>query len=166
LFINYVVDCCAISALLNIKKDKEGMFFYNKYRYFLLIVILLIWILFTASHFQKGGVHPKFYFVIAVFVASISMLINFSFDKFHLFERGIAALCFAFISLFISTLLIGPLFVEIFYGDRTWFFWETKHRIFINTFYYGLNAIILIILAKSYFKIRTQIREKNKLRFG
>jgi hypothetical protein len=137
------------------------MRFYKKYWHIFTIILLIVWILFTPSHFQKGGVDEEFYFMIIAFVISLSLLINFRFDKFQWLERMIISIAFAFISLVIITLLIGPFVVETFYQDKIWFLWETKHRIFINTIYYGLISIILIIPTSTYFKFREQARIKR-----
>ena len=112
----------------------------------------------TPSHFQKGGVDNDFYFIIALFVTAISVLITLRFDNFHWIERILVSFPFAFISLFLTTLIIGPKIVEYFYDDKTWFLWETKHRLFINTIFYGLNATILTLLSFVYFKLRGQMK--------
>jgi hypothetical protein len=87
---------------------------YKKYGHLFTIILLIVWILFTPSHFQKGGVDTEFYFIIAAFVTSISLLINFRFDKFRWLERMTISIVFAFLSLFIMTLIIGPFVIEMF----------------------------------------------------
>ena len=115
----------------------------------------------TPSHFQKGGVDNDFYFIIALFVNFISLLISLSFDNFHWIERVVVSFPFAFISLFVTTVIVGPKIVEYFYYDKTWFLWETKHRLFINSIFYGLNATILTLLSFAYFNIRGQLKSHN-----
>ena len=124
--------------------------------------MLLLWTLLTPSHFQKGGVDTKFYFAVAMFVAAVSVLINFLFDNFHWIEKTLVSLPIAFISLFVMTIIVGPQIVELFYGDKTWFLWETKHRILINAAFYGLNTVMLAILSFIYFKIRTLMKNRRK----
>ena len=127
---------------------------YRKYGWIIIIAFLIVWIIAMPSHFQKGGVDTSFYFAIASFVCFISILITLLFDKFKFIERVLISIPFAFIALFITTLLVVPALVDMIYSDKTWFFWETNHRIFINILYYGLNAIILTVLAVIYFQIR------------
>ncbi|HVX25155.1 MAG TPA: hypothetical protein VHB70_02340 [Parafilimonas sp.] len=135
--------------------------FYQKYGWALITGLLLIWIIFTPSHFQKGGVDEEFYFVIAFFVTFISILICLLFDTFSLIEKLLISIPFAFVSLFIMSLILGPLIVDFFYNDKTWFLWQTKHRLFINSIYYGLNAAILSLLANMYFKLRRLLEQKK-----
>jgi hypothetical protein len=137
---------------------------YKKYGWTLVLAILLLWTLLTPSHFQKGGVDIEFYFAIALFVATISILINLLFDNVHWVERILISLLFAFISLFLTTLILGPNIVAFFYSDKTWFLWETKHRIIINAVYYGLNAAILRLFSIVYFKVRGQLKNKRNFK--
>lgn len=142
--------------------------FYKKYGWTIITGLLVIWIIFTPSHFQKGGVDQEFYFAIAFFVTFISILICLLFDNFSQIERLLISIPFAFISLFIMSLILGPLMVDFFYSDKTWFLWKTRHRLFINLIYYGLNAAILSLLANAYFKIRRLLsrRRNSKNAFG
>jgi hypothetical protein len=137
---------------------------YKEYGWTFILSVLLLWSLLTPSHFQKGGVDTEFYFAIAFFVTVISFLIALLFDKFRLIEKVLVSIPFAFTSLFVTTLLLVPKIVEYFYSDKTWFLSETKHRIFINTVYYGLNAIILTLLTNVYFKVRRLFNERKKLK--
>jgi hypothetical protein len=50
------------------------------------------------------------------------------------------------------------MFVELFYGDKTFYLWETNHSILVNAMYYGLNTIIVALFSFVYFNLR---REKN-----
>jgi hypothetical protein len=137
---------------------------YKKYGGIFILVGLILWTTMTPSHFQKGGVDTEFYFAIAFFVTIISVLITLLFDKFNLPERILVSIPFAFISLFVTTFFFGPTIVEFFYSDKTWYIWETKYRIFINAVYYGLNVIILTLLANIYFKLRRLAKEGKKLK--
>lgn len=137
---------------------------YKRYGWTLVLAILLLWTFLTPSHFQKGGVNTEFYFAIALFVAAVSILITLLFDNVHWAERSLISLPFAFISLFLTTLIFGPKIVEFFYSDKTWFLWETKHRIFINALYYGLNAAILTLLSFIYFTVRAQVKSRKKFK--
>ena len=136
--------------------------FYKSYGWTIITGLLLVWMIFTPSHFQKGGVAEKFYFLIAFFVTLISILICLLFDKFLLLERLLISILFSFVSLLIMSFMIGPLIVDFFYNDKTWFLWETKHRLFINLLYYGLNTAILLLLANVYFKIRRLLRTRSQ----
>ncbi len=124
---------------------------------------LLLWVILTPSPFQKGGVDFVFYFAMAAFVAAISFLFTFLFHNCHLPERILVSLLFAVISLFLMTLVIGPRIVELIYNDKTWVISETIHRIFINAVYYGLNAIILIVLNSIYFTAREKLKSRKEL---
>jgi hypothetical protein len=130
----------------------------------LILAMLLLWTILTPSHFQKVGVRTEFYFAIALFVAAVSALIALLFDNVHWVERILVSMPFAFISLFVTTLIVCPKIVEFFYSDKTWFLRETKHRIFINAIYYGLNAATLALLFFLYFKVRGQMKNRKKLK--
>jgi O-antigen ligase len=133
----------------------------KKFVPWLIIVVLLVWIVMTPSPYQKGGVDPLFSLIVPGFVIFISILIGLLFDNFKLFERLIISVIFGIISLFIISFYITPYSIELLYRDKTWFFWETKHRLFINAIYYGLNTILLIALLNLYFKLRQQNRIKT-----
>ena len=129
------------------------------------MIALLAWTILTPSHFQKGGVSNDFYFLIALFINVISVLISLRFEKFHWKERILVSFPFALISLFFTTLIIGPKIVEYFYDDKTWFLWETIHRLFINSMFYGLNVTILTLFSLVYFRLRGQMKshKHNKI---
>lgn len=133
---------------------------FKKYVWTVLLTALLFWILLTPSHFQKGGVDNYLY--IALFVATVSILITLRFDKYHWIERFLVSFPFAFISLFLTSFIIVPIIVEIFYGDKTWILWQTKHRLFINFVFYGLNAAILTLLSIVYFNLRGKLNMEGK----
>lgn len=127
----------------------------------LIVAMLAIWIIFTESPYQKGGTSPLFSLIIPCFVMLISILIGLLYGAFHLLERLIVSLVIGLTVLFIVSYIITPYIVDYFYNDKTWFFWETKHRLFINAVYYGLNASLLTVLIHLYFKLRRQI-SRNK----
>ncbi|MEZ4804382.1 MAG: hypothetical protein R2852_02560 [Bacteroidia bacterium] len=135
----------------------------KKHRWIYIMTALLVCIIFLPSHFQKGGVDNDFNLIIALFIITISILIFLRFENFPWLERVLISLPFAFFSLFITTLILGPMFVELFYNDKTWFLWETKHRLFINAIYYGLNAAILTILTFAYFKLRSHSKIGSRI---
>lgn len=132
--------------------------FYKKYGWILVSTALIAWTILTPSHFQKGGAGNGFHFKIALFVTAISVLISIRFDNFHWAERILISIPFAFISLFFTAIIIGPVIVKLLYSDKTWFLWETKHRLIINSIFYGLNAAILTLLSVIYFKLRRQMK--------
>jgi hypothetical protein len=124
---------------------------------------LIVWTILTPSHFQKGGVSYDFYYIIALFVTAISVLINLFFDDFHWVEKILVSLPFAFISLFLTTLIICPIIVNLFYGDKTWFLWESNHRLFINGIFYGLNTALLTLFSHLYFNIRGKMKGGRRI---
>lgn len=135
---------------------------YKKYKWTIVTGLLLTWIILTPSHFQKGGVNEIFYFAIALFVTFISALICLTFDNYSLIGRLLISIPFAFVSLSLMTFILGPIIVDFFYSDKTWSLWETKHRIFVNSVYYGLNAIILTLIGNISFRIGQRIRKGYK----
>jgi hypothetical protein len=137
------------------------MQFYKTYCWIIISVVLITWIMLTPSHLQKGGVESAFYFLIAIFVTLISVLIVLLFDNFTVLEKIIAAIIFSFLSLFVTTLILVPAFVDNLYDGKTWFLWKTKDRIIANTIYYGSNAIILFILSAIYFQLRRKLKRKQ-----
>jgi len=136
--------------------------FYKKYKWTIVTALLLTWIILTPSHFQKGGVNETVYLAIALFVTFISALICLTFDNHSLIGRLLISIPFAFVSLSFVTFMLGPIIVDLFYSDKTWSLWETKHRIFVNSVYYGLNAIILTVITNIFSKIEQKIRKRNK----
>ena len=123
-----------------------------------LLLALSSWIIFTPSHFQKGGVDRDFYYNIALFVTVLSLLITIQYTDFHWLERLLIAFPISFTSLFLTTIILGPMFVELLYGDKTFYLWETNHSILVNAMYYGLNTLIVTIFSFVYFNLR---KEKN-----
>jgi ABC-type uncharacterized transport system permease subunit len=120
----------------------------------LLLLALFSWIIYTPSHFQKGGVDRDFYYYIALFVTIQSFLITIRHTDFHLQERLLIVFPISLLTLFLTTIFLGPFFVELLYDDKTWFLWKTNHRILINLIYYGLNVLILILCSNIYFNFR------------
>lgn len=123
-----------------------------------LLLALSSWIIYTPSHFQKGGVDREFYYYIALFVTVLSLLITIQYTNFHWLERLLIAFPISFTSLFLTTIILGPMFVELLYGDKTFYLWKTNHSILVNAMYYGLNTLIVAIFSFVYFNIR---RVKN-----
>ena len=140
----------------------------HSYKKVVLVIILIAWILWsvlTPTHFEKGGVDTEYYIAIAFFVLILSVLIGLLF-QLNRPESIVLSLLFAFISLFLTTLIIGPAFVDYYYNGKSWFFQETKHRIFMNLVYYGLNIAILVALSFIYVKVKDQLKRKNNLKTG
>ncbi len=155
---------CSVTVL-EFKSDRiMTKQFYRKYGQVLNLTLLILWTILTPSHFQKGGVVQEFYIAIAVFVTAVSFIITLPVDNLHWQERISISILFAFVSLFITTLIIGPKIVDIIYSDKTWNLWETKHRIFMNSVFYGLNTIILSMLYFIYFKAKAQSKNRKKLK--
>jgi hypothetical protein len=123
-----------------------------------LLLVLSSWIVYSPSHFQKGGVDRDFYYYIALFVTVLSLLITIQYTDFHWLERLLIAFPISFTSLFLTTIILGPMFVELLYGDKTFYLWETNHSILVNAMYYGLNTLIMTLFSFVYFNVR---REKN-----
>jgi hypothetical protein len=63
--------------------------------------------------------------------------------------------------LLLVSMYIMPPIINSIYSDKTWYFWEIKHRIFINAVYYGLIAADLIISFWVYFRFNTITRKKS-----
>jgi len=123
-----------------------------------LLLALSSWIVYSPSHFQKGGVDRDFYYYIALFVTVLSLLITIQYTDFHWLERLLIAFPISFTSLFLTTIILWPMFVELLYGDKTFYLWETNHSILVNAMYYGLNTLIVTIFSFVYFNLR---KEKN-----
>jgi hypothetical protein len=132
----------------------------KKYRATIITVLLVLWTLLTPCLYRKGGVPGNFPIAIVIFMILISFLIVSKFNSIQSKTITIVAFIFAFISLFITTILLGPGVVEFLYGDKTWFLWEMQPRIIINAIYYGLNAMILVLLSKLYFQLQ-EIKNHN-----
>jgi hypothetical protein len=111
---------------------------YKIYGPVIILVFFFAASFFLPSVYQKGGVDIKF-------------------------PGGfILSALFAVISLFLTTVLIVLYLVDKIYDDKTWFLWETKHRLFVNSLYYGINIILLIIMAYTYKKVRRQVLKKRR----
>jgi hypothetical protein len=134
---------------------------FKKIFLWLIVTMIAMWIIFTESPYQKGGISPLFTLIIPCFVMLLSTLIALFYNTFHLLERLIVSLVIGLTVLFIVSFIITPYFIDHFYNDKTWFLWETKHRLFINAVYYGLNVSFLTVLIHLYFKFRRQI-SRNK----
>lgn len=129
---------------------------YKRIAPWIIFAALLTWIVFAESPYQKGGSGRTLVLAIGFFIMLIAILIAISYDTFNLSERLIVAIILAIIIGYIVSVIIIPIIIDHFYSDKTWFLWETKHRLFINTVYYGLNAILQICLIHLYFKLRQQ----------
>ena len=127
----------------------------------LILVMVILWVTLTESPYQKGGTSPMFSLAIPLFVLLIAILIGLRHDAFILFERFVASIVIGLMTLFFVSIAITPFIVDYFYSDKTWFLWETKHRLFINAIYYGLNVAFVTVLIHLYFKLRRQIT-RNK----
>jgi hypothetical protein len=127
----------------------------------LVALLLVLWITLTDSPFQKGGVGEIYWKCIAGFVLIISTLIAIRYTKAHLIERLIVAGVFAILSLLLMGTYVMPFVIYKLYSDKTWFFWETKHRIFINAIYYGLITADLVISFWLYFRFNSTTRKRK-----
>lgn len=128
----------------------------------LVVILLILWITLTKSPFQKGGVGQYFWVYVMVFVTIIAILITLRYTKSSIPERLVIAIVFAVMSLIlINTYVMKPIIAYV-YHYRTWYFWETKHRIFINFVYYGLIVADLIFSFWVYFRFNIKTRRKNK----
>jgi len=135
---------------------------FNKLAPWLILIMLILWIAFTESPYQKGGTGPLFSLMVPAFVIIISVLMSLLYDTFHFLERAIVSIVIGLATLFVVSFILTPCIVNYFYSDKTWFLWETKHRLFINTVYYGLNAGFITILTHLYFNQRRQLGSKKK----
>ena len=129
----------------------------------LIAVLLILWITLTESPFQKGGVKEGWLYFIAGFVMLIANLIAIRYRKADILERLVIAIVFAVLSLLLISMYVMPPIITSMYDDKIWYFWETKHRLFINAVYYGLMTLDLIVSFWIYFKLNiiTQKRKKQ-----
>jgi uncharacterized membrane protein YhaH (DUF805 family) len=134
---------------------------YKIYGPVIILVFFFAASFFLPSVYQKGGVDTDFYYIISMMVFVFSLMITYLRDI--KFPGGfILSALFAVISLFLTTVLIVLYLVDKIYDDKTWFLWETKHRLFVNSLYYGINIILLIIMAYTYKKVRRQVLKKRR----
>lgn len=134
----------------------------NNLNPWLITALLVLWITLTKSPFQKGGVGDGYLIFIACFVMLISNLIAMRYKRSDILERLVIAIVFAVASLLLISIYVMPPIINSMYSDKTWYFWETKHRIFINFVYYGLIAADLIFSFWVYFRFNIKTRRKNK----
>jgi hypothetical protein len=135
---------------------------FNKISPWLIAVLLMLWITLTESPFRKGGVGQYFWVYIVVFVTIIATLIALRYTKSSILERLVIAIVFAVASLLLINTYVMELIIASMYHYRTWYFWQTKHRIIINTVYYGLITADLIFSFWVYFRFNIKTRRKNK----
>jgi hypothetical protein len=135
---------------------------FNKVNPWLIAVLLILWITLTESPFQKGGVGEAYLIFITGFVMLIATLLAMRYKKSDILERLVIAIVFAVASLLLISMYVMPPIIDSMYSDKTWFFWETKHRIFINFVYYGSIVADLIISFWVYFRFNIKTRRKNK----
>ena len=135
---------------------------FKKFAPWIILIMLILWIAFTESPYQKGGTSPLFSFMVPAFVMFISIAVSLLYTSFHFLERLLVSLVFSVVTLFVVSLMITPYIVDYFYSDKTWFLWDTKHRLFINAIYYGLNVGLMTILIHLYFRLRGQASSNKK----
>jgi hypothetical protein len=123
-------------------------------------IVLLYWIIKTDYPFQKGGVENELYFEIAFLGVFVSILVSFILTVEHLLERIVIGIITGGISLFIATLFVMNL-VDSLYDGKTWLLWETYHRIFGNSLYYGTLLGNIIFLSRIYLAIRKGYGNKS-----
>lgn len=134
------------------------LFTSETWRWTFVVILLLVWIICTPSHFQKGGVSDNYLVIVAFFVCLISLIVNIRLRMALRLESVLFSFPFAILSMLITVLFIGPFVIDVVYEGRTWMFVETRHRLCINTIFYGLNAAILILLSKGYFSLRARLK--------
>ena len=119
-------------------------------RFIIIAVILTSWIIYAPSHFQKGGVDNIYYKLIPgiIFVCSAVWILPNS--KLKLSEKLVLSIFSPLIALFISTLFLMELFIQLRYADKTWFLWENDERIITNTVYYSITIILVIGIIEVY----------------
>ncbi|MES2555585.1 MAG: hypothetical protein V4604_05500 [Bacteroidota bacterium] len=118
---------------------------------------LILWVVYTDSPCQKGGVTPGFIQEIGMFLSAISLLVWFGFDELNWFEKLLFAPLFAFVSVALVTIFVVFPLVDFLYGEKIWALWETKNRIFINMIHYGFTAALIYLFPYIYLKIRKRI---------
>lgn len=129
----------------------------------LVALLLVLWITLTESVFQKGGIYYNNYrMLIMGFILLISILLAIRYTKAHLIERLVVAVVFAVLSWLLIGAYVMPPIIHSLYSDKTWFFRETKHRIFINAIYYGLITADLVLSFWLYFRFNSPAQKRKK----
>jgi hypothetical protein len=128
----------------------------------LVALLLVLWITLTESVFRKGGLYYDYRMLIMGFILLISILLAIRYTKAHLIERLVVAVVFAVLSWLLIGTYVMPLIIYSLYRDKTWFFWETKHRIFINAIYYGLITADLVLSFWLYFRFNSTTQKRKK----
>lgn len=128
----------------------------------LVALLLILWITFTESPFQKGGVGEHYWKFVMGFVLLISILIAIRYTKAHLIERFIVAGVFAVLSIILMDVYVMPFVIYKLYSYKTWYFYETKHRIFINAIFYGLIVADLVLSFWLYFRFNSTTQKRKK----
>ncbi|MGC4100029.1 hypothetical protein [Ferruginibacter sp.] len=113
------------------------------------VLILIYWICMIPCPFQKGGVDDDVYFKVFLFNLAISILVTLLVAPKNSVERFVGWAIISIVAFIISTFAI-MIVIDAVYGDKTWFLWENKHRVFINSVYYGMIFGINILLWKIY----------------
>ena len=126
-------------------------FFYKKYGIGVFIILFLCWTVLTPYPFQKGGLDKTiYYFGIVAFVFLMAGLITLLFDNFNKAERIVLTVILSIVSLYVVTIFIAPFIENLFSGDYTKFFWETKDKILINILFYGLTLAFIAVFCSLY----------------
>jgi hypothetical protein len=128
----------------------------------LVALLLVLWITLTDSVFRKGGLDYNYRMLIMGFILLISILIAIRYTKVPLIERLVVSVVFAALSWLLMGTYVMPPIINYFYSDKTWFLWETKHRIFINTIYYGLITADLVVSFWLYFRFNSTTQKRKK----
>ncbi len=116
---------------------------YKKFISYLIILLLILWIVFTKSPLQKGGVSPNYHYFILLFLFSITFLVS-CLRSFKFWERFWVVACTAIISLVVGSLITDKIVKGMYHG-KTWvLLYHTKSRIFVNFIDYGLFVIFSI----------------------
>ena len=126
---------------------------YSRVGLFSSLVILCLWILFSESPFQKGGVSFDYYFYILLILFSIAFSVSL-FYRLTFFERTIISTLIAGLAFIALDILFGSWVILFLYDGKTWFLWQSKERVLLNALFYLSNALLILILMFGYTGIR------------
>ena len=127
---------------------------------FAIVISMICWILWSDYPFQKGGVETYFYYEIILLNLVMTMFLSLILNSNNIIERMVTCIIACGIGLIVSTNITISL-VETFYNGKTWFLWESKHRIIGNSLYYGIMIGTDILSLLIYSTIRKNYKARS-----
>jgi len=121
----------------------------RKYLRFLIVILFLLLVVIMPYPFQKSGLGSNLnYGLLFLFIGLLSFFVSLLFKNIGRIESVFLALIVGAVSFLVSTFII-PHFENLFHGDYTRFFWETKNRILINFIFYSIYLLFVFILCRT-----------------